>query len=268
MSKTPVKIAFGCREVEENTWTGTAFVYHKYSKNNYGTAVVYDNGREFANEESTYEDGSHSYHRFSKQGWQEMTSDDIEKTVGIVIDGNTLRSPLPPEISANEWYPKNSSSDSDETYENTKKEEQEPQDGYVDGMILEDIPEDIQAESDPETDEKQRDKSMEQQIQECLDATITSVITIELAETSTQNTPPKLEIENKPRPEIIPEISPIVTPTSPSKPYAKLLDNISETQQVRVLTCKPPPYIVHILFGAFVAGLIYISCKFYDRSEL
>lgn len=170
MSEIPVEIAFGCRDVEEGTWTGAAFVYHKYVNSDTGMSVIYDNGREQLNDVASYKDGSTTYYMYLKQGWETMSSEDIEKTTGLVVNPNTLRFPLPPPVPVN-----------DDGKNLAVKTE------YVD-----------------------------------------------------------------------PEISPVVTP----KPniYAAVLDTICENQSLqRKFAGKPPPFLVHIVFGLFVAGLVYIS---------
>jgi len=104
----PVEIAFGCRDPRSavGSWIG-AFTFHK-EHGSYGKNIlsIYDNGVDYVNDQSCVSDAVEIYKLFKEQGWKPMSTSDLEKTSGIIIDQYTqINPPCPPPSSSNIYLP-------------------------------------------------------------------------------------------------------------------------------------------------------------------
>jgi len=87
----PVEIAFGCRDpsTKNGSWYGSFVYYKEQGIQGKHIIVIFDNGFDYINENAHLEKAIETYHTLQAQGWNSMSTEDIERTVGIIIDQYT-----------------------------------------------------------------------------------------------------------------------------------------------------------------------------------
>ena len=90
MNNSSSRIVFGCRDPESDSPWNSAFVYCECNKI---VAVVFERGMDFIGHPRNIQEALVTYNSFIEKGWQIMSVEDLIRTAGVVIDGNTILTP-------------------------------------------------------------------------------------------------------------------------------------------------------------------------------